>query len=31
VASRMNGFLPEKFVDQLTERIRIVLDDGTVK
>jgi len=26
VASRMNGFLPDKFVDQLTERIRSALD-----
>jgi thiol-disulfide isomerase/thioredoxin len=26
VASRMNGFLPDKFVDQLTERIQSALD-----
>ncbi len=29
VASRMNGFLPDKFVDQLTERIEMALRDGT--
>jgi thiol-disulfide isomerase/thioredoxin len=28
VASRMNGFLPEKFVDQLSERIQYALSDS---
>ncbi len=28
VASRMNGFLPDKFVDQLTERIQYALSDS---
>ncbi len=28
VASRMNGFLPDKFVDQLTERIQYALNDS---
>jgi len=28
VASRMNGFLPDKFVDQLTERIQTALSDS---
>jgi len=28
VASRMNGFLPDKFVDQLTERIQHALSDS---
>jgi len=28
VASRMNGYLPDKFVDQLTERIQYALSDS---
>ncbi len=28
VASRMNGFLPDKFVDQLTQRIETALEDS---
>jgi thiol-disulfide isomerase/thioredoxin len=30
IASRMNGFDPDRFVDQLSERIRRALKDGTI-
>ena len=29
IFSRMNGFIPEKFVDQLTDRIREASKTGT--
>ena len=28
VSSRMNGFLPDRFVDQLTERVQAALADS---